>query len=85
MPNSSVETDTGLLVEPLVGLRILRDSQVIKLLFRLFSCISRIKSCFSFVLSVSGSQQIKKGTIEDKLAKGKHRRKLREKHRKIKV
>ena len=36
MPSLSVETDTGLLVEPLVGLRILRDLQVIKLLLDCF-------------------------------------------------
>ena len=36
MPSSNVGTDTGLLVEPLVGLRILRDSQVVKLLLDCF-------------------------------------------------
>ena len=42
MQSSSVGTDTGLPLDPMVGLRILRDSQVIKLLLDL-SCISRIE------------------------------------------
>ena len=36
MQSSSVGTDTGLLVDPLVGLGILRDSQVVKLLLDCF-------------------------------------------------
>ena len=59
MPSSSVGTDTGLLVDPLVGLGILRDLLSRKITFRLFSCISRIESCFSFVLCVSGDHQIR--------------------------
>ena len=36
MQSSNVGTDTGLLVDPLVGLGILRDSQVVKLLLNCF-------------------------------------------------
>ena len=36
MQNSSVEISTGLLVDPLVGLRILRGSSSRKMIFRLF-------------------------------------------------
>ena len=69
MPSSNVETDTGLLVEPLVGLRILRDSSSHKITFRLFPVSVTLNSCFSFVLSVSGDQQIRKRMIENKLAR----------------
>ena len=36
MPSSSVEISTGLLVDPLVSLRILRGSSNRKMIFRLF-------------------------------------------------
>ena len=36
MQSSNVGIDTGLLVDPLVGLRILRDLQVVKLLLDFF-------------------------------------------------
>ena len=36
MPSSNVGTDTGLPVDPLVGLGILRDSSSRKITFRLF-------------------------------------------------
>ena len=42
MQSSSVEIDTGLLVDPLVSLGILRDSYVVKLLLDC-SCINRIE------------------------------------------
>ena len=69
MRNSSVEISTGLLVDPLVGLRILRGSSSHKMILDC-SCTSRIESCFSFILSVSGDQQIRKRVIESRLVKG---------------
>ena len=63
MQSSSVGIDTGLLVDPLVGLGILRDFLSRKITFRLFPVSIESKSCFSFVLSVSGDQQIRKGMI----------------------
>ena len=36
MPSSNVGTDTGLPVDPLVGLRILRDPLSRKMIFRLY-------------------------------------------------
>ena len=42
MQSSSVGTDTGLPLDPMVSLGILRGSQVVKLFLDL-SCISRIK------------------------------------------
>ena len=60
MQSSSVGTDTGLLVDPLVGLGILRDSSSCKITFRLFPVSVESKSCFSFVLCVSGDQQVRK-------------------------
>ena len=58
MQNSSVGIDTGLLVDPLVGLGILRFLSC-KITFRLFPVSIESKSCFSFVLSVLGDQQIR--------------------------
>ena len=69
MRSSSVGTDTGLLVDPLVGLGILRDSSSRKITFRLFPVLVESKSGFSFVLSVSGDRQIRKGKIENKLVR----------------
>ena len=57
---SSVETDIGLPVDPLVGLGILRDFLSHKITFRLLPVLVESKSCFSFVLSVSGDRQIRK-------------------------
>ena len=54
MQSSSVGIDTGLLVDPLVGLKILRDLLSRKITFRLFPVSVESKSCFSFVLGVSG-------------------------------
>ena len=56
MPSSSVGTDTGLLVEPLVGLRILRDLSSRKITFRLFPVsvelnLASPSSCVSQVIS----------------------------------
>ena len=56
MPSLSVGTDTGLLVEPLVGLRILRDLLSRKITFRLFpvsaeSNLASPESCVSRVIS----------------------------------
>ena len=69
MQSSSVGTDTGLLVDPLVGLGILRDSSSRKITFRLFPVLVESKSCFSFVLRVSGDQQIRKRMMENKLVR----------------
>ena len=69
MQSSNVGTDTGLPVDPLVGLRILRDSSSRKITFKLFPVLVESKSCFSFVLSVSGDQQIRKRMIENKSAR----------------
>ena len=69
MQSSSVGTNTGLPVGPLVGLRILRDSSSHKITFRLFPVLVESKPCFSFVLSVLGDQQMRKRMIENKLAR----------------
>ena len=56
MPSSNVGTDTGLLVDPLVGLKILRDLLSRKITFRLFpvsveSNLASPSSCVSRVIS----------------------------------
>ena len=61
MRNSSVEISTGLLVDPLVGLRILRGSSSRKMIFRLLPVLVESNSWSSSVLNVSGDQQIRKG------------------------
>ena len=70
-------------MDPLVGLGILRDSSSRKITFRLFPVSVELKSGFSFVLSVSGDEQIRKGMIENKLAKENIEGNC-EQHRKIK-
>ena len=69
MQSSSVGIDTGLLVHPLVGLGILRDSLSRKITFRLFPVSVESKSCFSFILSVLGNRQIREGMSENKLVR----------------
>ena len=54
MQSSSVGTDTGLLVDPLVGLGIFERFLSRKITFRLFPVSVESISCFSFILSVSG-------------------------------
>ena len=49
MQSLSVGIDTGLLVDPLVALGILRDFLSRKITFRLLPVSVESKSCFSFV------------------------------------